>query len=415
MASDVMKLPRSVDVEITSFCNLRCDYCSHFSGPGDVDRDLPLEAWLQFFEELGRRTVMSVTLSGGEPFNRPDLIEIIRGIVSNRMRFSILSNGTLIDQDMAAFLASTGRCNLVQVSIDGAIDITHDAFRGKGNFTKAIQGIRILQKSNIPTTVRVTVHRKNVDELEAIAELLLDEIGLPSFSTNSTIHMGLCRKNAAQTQLTVAEHSRAMETLILLTERYGERINATAGPLADGRTWLDMAQAYREKRQKMEGRGYLTGCNGPGQTIAVRADGVIIPCLQLSHMTLGRINRDDLLDIWKSHPDLLTLRNRSRIPLLSFAFCQGCPYADYCTGNCPATAYTLTGEVNHPSPDACLRLFQEKGTAAGTNPFSPGRLSHDIVTINRADRLSLERALFLPHRYVQSPLPSLLDRTSILR
>ena len=361
MSLGIMKSPRSVDMEITSSCNLRCDYCSHFSGPGDVEMDLPLEAWLRFFLELQRCAVMNITLSGGEPFYRPDLREIIRGIVANRMRFSILSNGTLIDRDMAAFLASTGRCNLVQVSIDGAIDITHDAFRGKGNFMKAIQGIKALQQYNVPATVRVTIHRKNVRELEAIARLLLEDIGLPSFSTNSTSHMGLCRKNAAQTQLTVAERSLAMETLLLLTDRYGGRINATAGPLADGRTWLEMKEASREGRQRMEGRGFLTGCNGPRQTIAVRADGAIIPCLQLGHMALGRINHDDLLDVWQNHSDLRKLRQRSLISLPSFTFCQGCAYTDYCTGNCPALAYTITGEVNHPSPDACLRLFQEQG------------------------------------------------------
>ncbi|MDP4033355.1 MAG: radical SAM protein, partial [Pseudorhodobacter sp.] len=232
MVSDVMKSPRSVDLEITSSCNLRCDYCSHFSGPGDVDQDLPLEVWLRFFAELKRCNIMNVTLSGGEAFYRPDLREIIQGIVANRMRFSLLSNGTLIDHDMAAFLTSTGRCNHVQVSIDGAIDISHDAFRGKGNFMKAIQGIKTLQQCNVPVTVRVTIHRKNVHELEAIAGLLLEDIGLPSFSTNATSPLGLCRKNAAQTQLTIAERSLAMETLRLLTGRYGSRISATAGPLA---------------------------------------------------------------------------------------------------------------------------------------------------------------------------------------
>lgn len=360
MGSDVMKSPRSVDMEITTSCNLRCAYCSHFSGPGDVDRDLPLDAWLRFFSELQRLAVMNVTLSGGEPFYRPDLREIIRGIVANRMRFSILSNGTLVDPDMASFLASTHRCNRVQVSIDGAIDITHDAFRGKGNFTKAIQGIKTLQQCNVPVTVRVTIHRKNVHELEAVAKLLLEEIGLPSFSTNSASPMGLCRKNAAQTQLTVAERSLAMETLMLLTDRYGGRINATAGPLADGRAWLEMKEACREGRQ-MEGRGFLAGCNGPRQTIAVRADGAITPCLQLGHIVLGRINHDDLADVWQNHPELRKLRERSLIPLSSFAFCRDCVYTAYCTGNCPATAYTITGEVNHPSPDACLRLFQEQG------------------------------------------------------
>lgn len=361
MMSAVMKSPRSVDVEITSSCNLRCHYCSHFSGPGDVGKDLPLAAWLRFFEELGRCAVMNLTLSGGEPFYRPDLREIIQGIVANRMRFSILTNGTLIDRETAAFLESTGRCNLVQVSIDGAIDITHDAFRGEGNFAKAIDGIKALRQLNVPTTVRVTIHRKNVHELEAIARLLLEDIGLPSFSTNAASHLGLCRKNAAQTQLTVAERSLAMETLMRLTDRYGDRIGATAGPLADGRTWLEMMEACREGRQRMEGRGFLTACNGPQQTLAVRADGMIIPCLQLGHLALGRINHDDLLAVWQNHPDLRKLRQRSSISLTSFTLCRSCAYRDYCTGNCPALAYAITGQVDHPSPDACLRLFLERG------------------------------------------------------
>jgi len=356
-----MKSPRSVDIEITSFCNLRCAYCSHFSSSGDVDTDLPLSAWLRFFDELGRCAVMTVTLSGGEPFMRPDLKEIIRGIVANRMRFSILSNGTLVDGDMAGFLAATGRCDYVQVSIDGAVDITHDAFRGEGNFQRAIRGVRILQEHRVPVTVRVTIHRKNVRELDAIARLLLEDLGLPSFSTNSASHMGLCRKNAEMTQLTVEERELAMETLITLKEKYGGRISATAGPLAEGLVWREMEQARREKRGAMPGRGYLTGCNGPGKTLAVRADGMIVPCLQLGHIILGKVNENDLLTLWHSHPELVKLRGRVQEPLEQFSFCQDCPYIGYCTGNCPATAYTLTGRVNHPAPDACLRLYLQQG------------------------------------------------------
>lgn len=361
MSVAVMKSPRSLDLEITTSCNLRCAYCSHFSSPGDVQEDLPLDEWLAFLAELSSAAVMQVTLSGGEPFLRQDLRGVIEGIVANRMRFSILTNGTLIDEEMAAFIASTSRCDTIQVSIDGAVPISHDAFRGSGNFTKAIRGIRILQQFNLPSSVRVTIHRKNVHELEAIAQLLLDEIGLPSFSTNSAGHMGLCRKNAEQTQLTAAEHSQAMDVLLTLTERYPDRINATAGPLADGRSWLEMETARLEHRAPMNGRGYLTGCAGPLKNMAVRADGTMIPCPQLGHMALGRINQDRLLDVWQHHPDLGALRERFRIPLDQFDFCRDCAYIPYCTGNCPATAYTLSGKVNHPSPDACLRLFLERG------------------------------------------------------
>jgi len=76
---------------------------------------------------------------------------------------------------------------------------------------------------------------------------------------------------------------------------------------------------------------------------------------------LGWVNRDPIVDIWQKHPALNDLRNRHTIPLESFQYCAGCEYAPYCTGNCPGLAYTLTGQVNHPSPDACLRRFLADG------------------------------------------------------
>jgi SynChlorMet cassette radical SAM/SPASM protein ScmE len=357
----VMSTPRSLDLEVTNRCNLRCRYCSHFSSAGDVDRDLPTEEWLRFLEELNRCAVTNLTLSGGEPFLREDLPELIAGIVGNRMRFNILSNGTLIDDDIAACLAATGRCDGVQVSIDGATPVDHDAFRGQGNFRRAIEGVEVLRRHGLPVDVRVTIHRRNVHDLEGVARLLLDEIGLPGFSTNAASYMGLCRQNAELVQLTVEERSLAIETLLELSGRYNGRISAAAGPLAEGRAWLEMEEARREGRGPMSGRGFLTGCGGPMSKMAVRADGVMVPCSQMPHIELGRINQDDLRQVWQHHPALKRLRERCEIPLSDFAFCDGCPYIPYCTGNCPALAYTLVDEENHPSPDACLRRFLEQG------------------------------------------------------
>ena len=356
-----MKTPRSVDLAITNRCNLRCTYCSHFTGAGDVGQDLPKDEWLQFFEELNRCAVMNVTLQGGEPFCRKDLQELIEGIVSNRMRFNVLSNGTLITDEMAIFLASTGRCDSVQVSIDGSIPMTHDACRGEGNFMRAMQGIKSLQTYKIPVPVRVTIHRQNVRDLENVTKLLLEDTNLPSFSTNAASYMGLCRQNAEQVQLNAAERTLAMETLLRLTKIYNGRISATAGPLAEGRDWLKMLKALREGQESINGRGYLSGCNGPMNTLAVRADGVMVPCGQMSHIELGRINKDSLQMVWQEHPELKRLRERHKIPLNNFEFCEGCDYLPYCTGNCPALAYTILGIEDHPSPDACLKRFLEAG------------------------------------------------------
>jgi SynChlorMet cassette radical SAM/SPASM protein ScmE len=304
---------------------------------------------------------MNVTLQGGEPFYRKDLNELVGGIVENRMRFNILSNGTLITDEMAALLASTGRCDGVQVSIDGSVPTTHDACRGEGNFLKAMQGIKSLQKYNVSVPVRVTVHKHNVRDLENVAKLLLEDIGLPSFSTNVASYMGLCRKNTEQVQLTAEERSLAMEALLELEKKYNGRISATAGPLAEGKSWLEMEKARRDRKQDIPGRGHLSGCNGPMETLAVRADGVMVPCIQMSHMELGRINRDSLQQVWQQNVELNRLRERHKIPLSDFEFCQGCEHINYCTGNCPALAYTILGKEDHPSPDACLKRFLEAG------------------------------------------------------
>lgn len=357
----LMKTPRSLDLSITNRCNLQCTYCSHFTGAGDVGQDLPKEEWLQFFEELNRCAVMNVTIGGGEPFWRKDLPELVGGIVRNRMRFNILSNGTLITDEMAAFLASTGRCDGVQVSIDGSVPTTHDACRGEGNFLKAMRGIKSLQNHNVPVPVRVTIHKHNVRDLENVAKLLLEEIGLPSFSTNAASYMGLCRKNTDQIQLNVEERSLAMDTLLKLTKKYNGRISATAGPLAEGKDWLKIERALGEGQESIDGRGFLSGCNGPMETLAVRADGVMVPCGQMSHIELGLINKDALEKVWQEHPEMKRLRGRHNIPLKDFEFCQGCEYINYCTGNCPALAYTILGKEDHPSPDACLKRFLEEG------------------------------------------------------
>jgi len=357
----IMRTPRSVEISITTKCNLRCTYCSHYSSAGDVHNDLPASGWLDFFDEIGRSSVMSVTLGGGEPFIRKDLNGLIDGIVKNRMRFSLLSNGSLITDQAAAFIAATGRCDSVQISIDGSCPETHDSLRGEGSFEGAVRGIDILRKHDVPVIVRTTIHRYNLHDLEALAHFLLDELQLEDFSTNYASFMGLCRYRADEISPDTRERTRAMRILRDLNRKYNGRITGTAGPVAESTAWREMMLASRRRDREVPGGGRLSGCSGVMSRLAVRADGMMVPCSQLSHIELGRICERDLKDVWLNHPALERLRRRSDISLKEFEFCRDCEFIDFCTGNCPALAYTLTGEENHPSPDACLKRFLEDG------------------------------------------------------
>ncbi len=361
VALHFMRTPRTVDIDLTARCNLRCRYCYFFNNPAVTYQDLPTAEWLRFFDELGRCAVMDVNLAGGEPFIREDLPELLQGIVRNRMRFALLSNGGLIDDAIANTIARCGRCNYVQISVDGASPAAHDAARGKGAFEGAMRGLGILRKHGVQVAVRVTVHRHNFNELEAIARMLLEELGLDSFGVNSAGYLGNCRINADDIMLTTEERMVAMQSIVRLTQKYNGRIQATAGPLTDARMWRNMEAARAKGAPAFPNGGRLTACGCYNTKIAVRTDGVIVPCNQLVHIVLGRINQDSLQEVWQHSPILNDLRSRQTIPLSSFDFCTGCVYIPYCTGNCPGLAYTLTGEVNHPSPDACLRQFLQDG------------------------------------------------------
>jgi MoaA/NifB/PqqE/SkfB family radical SAM enzyme len=83
----LMRSPKSMDLDITSRCNLRCKYCFQRTGPSDTRTELHTEEWAAFCNELGECSVMSVCIGGGEPFIREDLPDIIDAVVEKRMRF----------------------------------------------------------------------------------------------------------------------------------------------------------------------------------------------------------------------------------------------------------------------------------------------------------------------------------------
>ena len=358
-SSGSIPLPRSVSIAITGRCNLRCQYCFYADEMVALD-DLPTEQWLAFFEELGKLAVQRVTLTGGEAFTRPDLFELIDGVIANRMRYDILSNGTLIDEEvLAQFGIGKRRLRLdsIQVSIDGSRAEIHDQSR-PNSFARAVRGLRLLKEAGFPVVVRVTINRHNLHDLENIAHLLLEEIGLPSFSTNEAMPVGAGCPNQAEVALTPAEMLEAMNAMDRLLERYPRRLQAQAGPQAKRVAYADMERARRtgEKPTKWS-MGTLSACGRPFTSIDVLHDGTLVPCHLLHGLRLGKIVVDSLEEIWRTHPTLRALRERRNIPMQEVPGCEDCEWAPYCNGSCPGLAYQLTGDFNRANPRDCYRWF----------------------------------------------------------
>lgn len=354
----VMLTPRHVDIAITGRCNLSCAYC-FYADEMTSRSDLSTQQWLDFFQTLGNLGVMTVCLTGGEAFTRPDFFELVDGVIANRMRYEILSNGTLItEKTLSEFEKGKRRQRLdsIQISIDGSSAEVHDHSR-PNSFDRAIRGLKLLKVAGFPMTVRVTINRFNYQDLENTARLLLEEIGLPSFSTNEAYPCGATNRYQDEIMLNPDQRHDVMATLMRLNERYNDRINATAGPLSLARDECMIKEIQAQGMNSIPGRGNLTACGGVFKKLAILHDGTIVPCHVISDIHLGNILTSDLQDVWLHHPLMEALRQRRNISLDNLTPCGSCEYKGFCTGGCPSGAQFLNGDFNTRNPMDCYRIL----------------------------------------------------------
>ncbi len=359
MHRKLFKSPESVVVALTGRCNLACKYC-FYADEMVALKDLPTETWLKFFEECRDAGIMRMTLSGGEIFTRKDLWELIDGIVENKMRFGILTNGTLITDKVGKKLKKySRRLDYIQVSVDGSCAETHDQIRGKGSLENMLQGVNILKEYKFPWVVRVTVNKLNVYDLENTLKMLYKDLGLKRFDVSEAFPRGAGHCNHSILEMTPEERRLSFRVMQEFDRTHpGVASGGQAGPLIIS-NYIDKVNKAR-KTGKFDfpyKTGHLTGCNIMWQKLSVLHDGTYVPCHQLPHISLGKIGKDSLKDIWLHNSELNELRERENISLESIPHCKGCEYQKYCTGGCPGVAYAITGEVNTINPSDCYRAY----------------------------------------------------------
>jgi len=154
-------------LNITNKCNLACKHC-YLGTPGNAHIEPRMfENAVSHFEDMGG---MKLMLSGGEPLLHPRFWDLMEVLPSYELRVILLSNGTLIDKNVALKLCTY--VDEVQVSIDGIS--SHDMIRGKGSYDKAMRGILNLRSAGMPVSIATIIHRYNAGEFEKMRKLFSD-------------------------------------------------------------------------------------------------------------------------------------------------------------------------------------------------------------------------------------------------
>ena len=103
--------PRNCVWELTLDCNLNCVHCGSSAGRAR-HAELSTEEALDVVRQLRDLGCELVTLSGGEPLLRPDWFEIARAIADSGMYVNMVTNGLLVDDEVAAKISRSGMATL---------------------------------------------------------------------------------------------------------------------------------------------------------------------------------------------------------------------------------------------------------------------------------------------------------------
>ena len=155
--------------EITYACNLRCVHCLSSSGRRQPDELTTAEA-KRLIDEWAAMKVFYINVGGGEPMIRKDFYELMDYALGCGIGVKFSTNGHLIDDDAAAWIASRDYLD-VQISLDGATAATNDPVRGAGSYESAGRAMARLAQHQVPFKINATVTRHNFSEIAALAEL----------------------------------------------------------------------------------------------------------------------------------------------------------------------------------------------------------------------------------------------------
>ena len=150
-----LRTPFTLLVSPTMRCNLHCEGC--YASEYSHESDMPAELFQRVIDEAADMGVYLVTVLGGEPFIRRDLLDIVAA--NPETYFQIFTNGTLIKEEHIQRLAKLGNAALM-LSIEGDEETT-DLRRGAGTYQRLMRTMDLLKQYGVLFGYSTTVTRYN--------------------------------------------------------------------------------------------------------------------------------------------------------------------------------------------------------------------------------------------------------------
>lgn len=317
---------QSAYLHVTHHCNLNCIGCYSAVDARNARRDLTLDELRGVIDALADAGCQHVVISGGEPFLRDDLADIVAYVRERNIdSVDVLTNGTAVTPEkLAAIAPYVGR---VSVSFDGPNAETAPVIRREPLFERLVAAVEMIREAGIAPHIIPTAHAGNIDALGEYAALA-DSLG-------ATMNFSLLSAPLENDELAaVIPDDAALERLA----------QATLALSCDGVPVLSDTPVSTRLTT-------TCGCGAGCAMVSVSADGEVFPCHMMHDeaFSLGSLLED---------PGCLAARRAPAPRVGELAACADCEIRYLCGGGCRARAYFATGDVEARDPYcALMRTF----------------------------------------------------------
>jgi len=339
------RIPLSAEIELTERCNNNCTHCYINLPANDQDakkRELSFEEIREIVDEAVEMGCLWWVITGGEPLLREDFADIYLYLKKKGLLISVFTNATLITPELVSLFKKYPPREL-EITVYGITQKTYERItRTPGSFEAFMKGINLLQKENVPFTLKAMALKSNVGELEAIKDFC-KPISRGPFRFDPFLHLRP-RLNGKRNRQ-IKNERLSPEEIVAIELGDKERKNGL------------LKQICEEKKEGQEGAhfhndgGHLFYCGAGKKSFAVDSYGFFKLCGSLSHPDcVYDLRKGSLKEAWEKFvPKVRAMRTedeecRNR--------CLSCPLINLCMW-CPATAYLESEELDRHIEDFC--------------------------------------------------------------
>lgn len=176
--------PYTVEAKLTQRCNLKCSYCGTAQVPESkykeiLDDEVSMDDWIKLVDDAGKLGVKRFIITGGEPFIRLRVIEMMYRIKKYGMEGILWTNATLFTESHIEKLVSMDWDKII-VGLDGSTQEVHDGIRGlsfnkvKENIEKINTMKQELNKNKPLLQIHFLLNRKNYRDVPNLIKFAKD-------------------------------------------------------------------------------------------------------------------------------------------------------------------------------------------------------------------------------------------------